>query len=234
MMTCREVAQDVWLGFARCPGAGARVSGQRWSCDREAADRAVAAVLEASGYRRDACATSRSHTRGVAVAVAAPAGVRVGVDLVELDRVGRRHAGAILSGEEWEALAPHAAVRPALAWALKEAAAKAVGDPLRCFPQGLRIAAGAGGLTLTALESEALELAAGWGLFERFLYAWVRSCHPERSEGAMAESWLLHFVQDDNGSFQDDNGSFQDDNGSFQDDDGSLRMTTARENATGP
>jgi hypothetical protein len=174
MMPCREVAPAVWLGFARCPPvSGASARGQRWSCDREAADRAVAAVLEASGYRRDACATSRSHTRGVGAAVAAPSGVRVGVDLVEVDRVGRRHAEAILSGEEWEALAPFAAVRPALGWALKEAAAKAAGDPLGCFPHGLSIAAAAGGLTLTAPEFEALELAAGWGLFEGFLYAWV-------------------------------------------------------------
>lgn len=174
MMTCRQVAQDVWLGFARCPPqSGTRARGQRWSCDREAADRAVAVVLQASGYCRDACVTSRSHTCGVGAAVGAPAGGRVGVDLVEVDRVRRRHAEAILSGEEWEALAPHAAVRPALAWALKEAAAKAVGDPLRCFPHGLRIAAGAGGLTLTALESETLELATGWGRFDGFLYAWV-------------------------------------------------------------
>jgi hypothetical protein len=114
------------------------------------------------------------------------------VDLVAADRVGSRHAEAILSGEEWEALAPYAEVRPALAWALKEAAAKAAGDPLGCFPHGLRIAADAGGLHLTAIEFGALEFAAGWGLFEGFLYAWVRGnrsvvsvlCHPERSKGA--------------------------------------------------
>lgn len=175
MRACRWVSPDVWLGFARCRSvAGVSARGKRWSCDREAADRAVAAVLEASGYRRDACATSRSHTRGVGAAVAAPSGVRVGVDLVEVDRVGRRHAEAILSREEWEALAPYAPVRPALAWALKEAAAKAAGHPLRCFPHGLRIDAEPGGLTLTALESETLEFAAGWGLFDGLLYAWVR------------------------------------------------------------
>jgi len=182
-MNCRRVAPDVWLGFARCLPAGCTtVRGLMWSRDRVAADRAVAAVLKASGYRRDDCATSRSHTRGVAVAVVAPAGVRVGVDLVAVDRVDRRHAEAILSRAEWKLLAPYAAVRPALAWALKEAAAKAAGDPLRCFPHGISIAAGARELTI---ESGALDFAAEWGLFDRFLYAWVRACsrHPERSEG---------------------------------------------------
>jgi len=176
MMPCRRVAPEVWLALARCSaGFGANTAEWRWPRDREAADRAVDAVLQASGYRRDACAISRSHTRGVAAAVAAPVGIRVGVDLVAVDRVRRRHAEAILSGEEWEALAPYAMVRPALAWALKEAAAKAAGDPLRCFPHRLRIEAGPRGLTLTAAESVALEFAAGWGLFDRFLYAWVRA-----------------------------------------------------------
>lgn len=182
MMPCRRVAPEVWLGLARCPaGFGADTAEWRWRRDREAADRAVDAVLQASGYRRGACAISRSHTRGVAAAVAAPVGVRVGVDLVPVDRVRRRHADAILSGEEWEALAPYAAVRPALAWALKEAAAKATGDPVRCFPHGLRIATDVRGLNLTAIEFGALEFAAGWGLFDGFLYAWVRGELPTRS-----------------------------------------------------
>jgi hypothetical protein len=175
MIPCRRVASDVWLGFASCPSSPGATNGERrLARDREAADRAVAAVLQASRYRRDACVTSRSHTRGVAAAAAAPAGVRIGVDLVAVERVGRRHAETILSREEWEALAPYAALRPALAWALKESAAKAMGDPLRRFPHGIRIDAGSGGVTLTALESETIEFAAGWGMFDGFLYAWVR------------------------------------------------------------
>jgi phosphopantetheinyl transferase (holo-ACP synthase) len=117
---------------------------------------------------------SPSHTRGLAAAVAAPAGVRVGVDLVEVARVNRRHAEAILSGEEWGALAPYAAVRPALAWALKEAAARACGDPSRCFPLGLRISATARGLTVEVLGSGTPGFTSGWGLLDGFLYAWVR------------------------------------------------------------
>jgi phosphopantetheinyl transferase (holo-ACP synthase) len=175
MTRCRRVAQDVWLALAaRAPEVVAIERERRWAADREAADRAVAAVLEASGLGRDACATSRSHTCGLAVAVAAPAGITVGVDLVEVARVSRRHAHAILSSEEWEALEQDAAERPALGWALKEAAAKACGDPSRCFPLGLRIIAGVHGYTVEALGSGAPRFTAGWGRFDGFLYAWVR------------------------------------------------------------
>jgi phosphopantetheinyl transferase (holo-ACP synthase) len=152
----------------------------------------VAAVLEASGYRPENCAASRSHTRGVAAAVAAPAGVRVGVDLVPVDRVDRRHAEAILSGEEWETLAPFAAVRPALAWAVKEAAAKATGEPQRCFPGGLRIVAGAHGLPLAVIESRGMEFAAEWGLMDEFLYAWVRGDHRNSPKPDVWRSATLH------------------------------------------
>jgi hypothetical protein len=104
----------------------------------------------------------------VAAAVVAPAGIPVGVDLVEVARVGRRHADAILSGEEWAALAPYATVRPALAWALKEAAAKAWGDPSGCFPLGLRITGGAGGLSVEVLGSGTPGFTAGWGPLDGF------------------------------------------------------------------
>ena len=174
-MKAWRVAPDVWLGFARCDQAttGARGAGQRRALDRQAADRAVAVVVAASGFNAD-CTTSRSHTRGEAAAVAAPAGIRVGVDLVEPERVGSRHANAVLDGHEWEVLAPYAGMRPALAWALKEAAAKASGDPLRCFPHGLRIRAGPEGLMITHAAGARWEFLSGWGLFGGLLYAWVR------------------------------------------------------------
>jgi hypothetical protein len=175
MTQCRRVAQDVWLALVtRAPEGVAIERERRWASDREAADRAVAAVLEAWGLAREACATSRSHTCGLAAAVAAPAGVAVGVDLVEVARVSRRHADAILSAEEWEALEPYAAARPALGWALKEAAAKACGDPSSRFPLGLRIIADTGGLTVEALGPGRACFTAGWGLFDDFLYAWVQ------------------------------------------------------------
>ena len=175
MSWCRQVAPDVWLGFGCCtPVGGGAPREQRWLRDREAADRAVAAVVRASGFRRDACAISRSHTLGVAVAVAAPAGVPVGIDLVAIDRVGARHAGAVSVTDEWRTLESYASVRPALAWAVKEAAAKATGEPLRCFPHGLKIEAGPAGLKVRQVTGEGREFKVHWGLFGGFLYAWVR------------------------------------------------------------
>ena len=105
MNCCRASGQRrlarVWVVHARRRGHPPE---QRWRRDREAADQAVAVVLAASGFRRDACAISRSHTLGVAVAVAAPAGVPVGADLVAVDRVGARHAAAVTVGDEWKVL----------------------------------------------------------------------------------------------------------------------------------
>ena len=169
------MAPDVWLAFARCARDTSRIAPEhRWAADREAADGAVATVLETSGLARAACVLSRSHSRGLAAAVAAPAGVAVGVDLIGLSRVGRRHADAILTGEEWGALAPWAAVRPALAWAIKEAAAKASGDPGRFFPEGLRIKAAGAWVGVEVLGSGSPTFTTGWGLLDGFLYAWVR------------------------------------------------------------
>jgi phosphopantetheinyl transferase (holo-ACP synthase) len=175
MMWGRPVAADVWLGFARSAASGGATARQHWWVrDREAADRAVTAVLLASGYRREACVTSRSHTRGVAAAVAAPLGSMVGVDLVSMDRVGPKHARAILTEEEWDGLAPYAAIRPPLAWALKEAAAKAAGDPLRRFPHGLRIGLNDRGLTVTTVDVATLTFAADWIVYDGLLCAWLR------------------------------------------------------------
>jgi phosphopantetheinyl transferase (holo-ACP synthase) len=66
------------------------------------------------------------------------------------------------------------ASRPALAWALKEAAAKACGGPSPCFPLGLRITATARGLFVEVLGSGTPGFTSGWGLLDEFLYAWVR------------------------------------------------------------
>lgn len=108
-------------------------------------------------------------------ALVAPAGVRVGVDLVAIDRMRPRHAEVVSSEVEWETLAPYARVRPALGWAVKEAAAKATGDPLSCFPGGLEIRQSRGGLTVRRLGPDGREFTAGWGTLGLFLYAWVHS-----------------------------------------------------------
>lgn len=174
MMLSWQVAGDVWLGIAgSVPPRGRAPARLRWELDRIAADRALAEVRETSGLRLASCAASRSHTCGVGAAIVAPAGARVGVDLVAMERVSPRHARAVLIDDEWEALAPYTAVRPPLAWALKEAAAKAAGDPLRCFPGGLKIEPRPGGLTVRRSGPEGGEFDAGWGTLGPFLYAWV-------------------------------------------------------------
>lgn len=182
MMVCRQVAPDVWLGFASCAtGAAASAPGDRWRDDREAADRALAAAVAVSGFHRGDCATSRSHTRGAAAAVVAPGGIRIGVDLVAVERVRPRHARAVLSDHERETLARHGPVYPALAWAVKEAAAKAAGDPIRRFPQGLTIEEDASGLVVRAAGLGRTTFEARWGVIGCFLCAWVR----ERDRGPM-------------------------------------------------
>jgi hypothetical protein len=109
-------------------------------------------------------------------ALVAPREVRVGVDLVLMNRVTRRHSMVVLSDMEWQVLAPYAAVRPALGWALKEAAAKASGDPLSCFPGGLRIEGRPGALTVRRLcHSTGPEYVGYWVLIRPFLCAWVHS-----------------------------------------------------------
>jgi len=100
-----------------------------------------------------------------------PSGVRLGVDLVSINRVGERHAASILCPAEWAALESESAIRPALAWAIKEAAAKATGDPHRCFPDGLMIEREPGGIVVWAAECRFL---VGWRRFGSLLCVWVR------------------------------------------------------------
>ena len=189
MSRCWQVGQDLWLGLARCTRWRGEAPGRRWQNDRDAADQAVAAVVAASGLGPDSCATSRSHTQGVAAAVAAPPGMRVGVDLVQIDRVSRRHAEAVLSSREWASLAAYSSVRPALAWALKESAAKASGDPRRCFPHGLRIESGPAGLMVRQVADGGVTLAAGWRLFGSLLCGWVmESPHPSNRAAKLTPS----------------------------------------------
>jgi len=181
MTECREVAPDVWLGLAPCMRAAAGdVPGDRWRADRAAADRAVAAAVAASGFSRGDCATSRSHTCGAAAAIVAPFGIMIGVDLVAVERVRLRHARVVLSGRERGTLARYGSVYPALAWAVKEAAAKAAGDPFRHFPRGLTIEEDASGLVVRAAGRGRTTFEAGWEVIGRFLCAWVyeRDCPP--------------------------------------------------------
>jgi hypothetical protein len=127
--------------------------------------------VAASGLAAPGYAVSRSHTQGRGAALVAPTGVRLGVDLVLPDRVSERHATAILCRAEWEALASEGALRPALAWGLKEAAAKATGEPARDFPGGVRIERGAVGIVV---RGAGRCLTAGWLRLGGVLCIWVR------------------------------------------------------------
>jgi hypothetical protein len=120
------------------------------------------------------------------------------VDLVALDRIGHRHAEVVVDGAEWEALAGQGTIRAALAWALKEAAAKATGAPSRCFPRGLRIARWGPGLQVRRTERPRQVFAAGWTRWKGYLCAWVWELAP--GPGSPAESFLESGEQGINGT----------------------------------
>ncbi|UCC73828.1 MAG: hypothetical protein JSV86_04510 [Gemmatimonadota bacterium] len=56
--------------------------------------------------------------------------------------MSRRHAEAILESSEWRALSTWLRIRPALGWALKEAAAKATREPEAASRRGCSLSAG--------------------------------------------------------------------------------------------
>jgi hypothetical protein len=166
----------MWLGLVSPAGASAIPPGRRLVAERDAADRAEAMAVRAVGRPRPACVVSRSHTGGIAAALAGPAPGRLGVDLVRLDRVGDRHAKAVASARERRLLNRQGTLAAPLAWALKEAAAKATGDPWRWFPGGLRIAAASeGGL---AVRWRGYTFDAGWRRWRGTLCAWVWELEP--------------------------------------------------------
>jgi 4'-phosphopantetheinyl transferase superfamily protein len=115
--------------------------------ERRLADEAAAAIarrwalvfaLPSDGPR----SISVSHTEGSAAVLACAGSRMIGVDLVMVERVTRRHAHAILSRDDWSALASvPRALRAPVAWALKEATAKATGAAGKHFPNGIRLLA---------------------------------------------------------------------------------------------
>jgi hypothetical protein len=147
----------------------------RFPVDRALADRAEVIAVRGLHLPAGSCAVSRSHTRGLAAALAAPAPARLGVDVVPLDRVTRRHAAAVAGPAERKTLAPWEPLAGALAWALKEAAAKATGDPAHSFPDGLRIVGLPSGLGVCWPAGSGLVFRAGWLRLGDFLCAWVRA-----------------------------------------------------------
>jgi hypothetical protein len=167
---CR-VGVDLWLGFVGRQPRWRPSARSRLVADRRASARAECLAVAASGLSGQGYVVSRSHTQGMGAAVVAPTGIRIGVDLVLIDRMTERHAAAILSPAESEALAPESALRPALAWALKEAATKATGSPASDFPRSVRIERGEGGVLVWCGDRC---FTAGWLRLGRVLSVWVR------------------------------------------------------------
>jgi hypothetical protein len=74
---------------------------------------------------------------------------------------------------EWDALPRNCPDRPALAWGLKEAAAKAFGAPGRRFPAGLRIVRGTCGIEVIANQEARSSLVGQWERIGPLLCVWV-------------------------------------------------------------
>jgi hypothetical protein len=167
------VAEQTWLGLAHLHSEPPVGPERRHLVDRKAAARAEQAALSASGLGAKMYVVSRSHTQGIGAAVVARVGVRPGVDLVPIDRVSERHAAGMLCPAEWAGLEPHSRIRPALAWGIKEAAAKATGEPLKYFPDGLLIDTGPLGIVVRFLAEPRTYFVPQWAQFGNLLCIWV-------------------------------------------------------------
>jgi len=173
MILTRRVANSTWLTVYR-PPAVVRLHGPaRRQADRGAAERAWNLAAAAAGLSPQNAAGSRAHTEGSGAALVGPAGTKMGVDLVAVKRVTPRHAQAMLDAQEWDAVEGLGGIAAALAWGLKEAAAKAFGDPGRRFPAGLRIASGTNGFTVATQEEPSSCVLGRWELIGSLLCVWV-------------------------------------------------------------
>lgn len=110
--------------------------------DQRAGTRALRLALATSGMTQQRATISISHTEGSAAALVGAGGRMTGVDLVVVARVTERHASAVLTRRDWAALdAIPPPLRPALGWAMKEAAAKATGAAQHYFPTRIHLLA---------------------------------------------------------------------------------------------
>jgi phosphopantetheinyl transferase (holo-ACP synthase) len=167
------LADEISLAVC-CPASGVRLRGRELRvADRAAGERAWRRALQATGLSAANAAGSRAHTEGAGAALIGPKGTLLGVDLVSPVRVTPRHARAILDQQEWEALPVPLAIRAALGWGLKEAAAKALGNPVRYFPAGLTIASSANRVDVIARDEPHARMAGHWRKIGSLLCIWV-------------------------------------------------------------
>ena len=171
---CRQVGPDLWLAAHRVrPG---RPGEARRESDRAAAHLALADAVKWSGAGAGACSHSLAHTEGVGAALISLTRRQLGVDVVAVKRVGPRHAHAVTDAEEWNSLEAAGLAWPPLVWGLKEAAAKATGDPARYFASGLSLTtAPDGGLEVLADDGDGdrRQFSGGWQHLGGYLFAWV-------------------------------------------------------------
>ena len=131
--------------------------------------------MRAARLSRGTSRISRSHSAGAGAAAVAPAGWSVGVDVMPVGRVTRRHAGAIAADAEIAAAEAAVGAQGAagLVWALKEAAVKAGGlRGLGAMPEWAIHGAGDGWADLACSVSHGRALA-GWTAVDGFVCAWV-------------------------------------------------------------
>ena len=168
-------ADSISLAVCLTP-CGPRLRGRELrAADRAAAGRAWSVALQASGLSPANAAGSRAHTEGAGAALVGPEGTVLGVDLVSPSRVTPRHARAILDRHEWEALPVPLEIRGALGWGLKEAAAKALGDPVRRFPAGLAIECAGNRVEVVAQDEPHSRMDGKWQKIGSLLCVWVLS-----------------------------------------------------------
>jgi hypothetical protein len=179
----RVDAVNGWLAFASSAACAVRQAGRPRRREDERAARAARDVaLAACGTQCGPVACSVSHTEGSAVVLAGTATGMFGVDLVRFARVTPRHSRAILSPDDSEAFGTMPIrYRDALAWALKEAGAKATGAPQQYFPDGVHLIVDplAGGLRVRILSERPIMLGAAWFVSGSLLCALVASSAQE-------------------------------------------------------
>ena len=188
MMVQRYDAVDGWLVLVSNADGGTRLAGRaRREADERAAQRARVAALASWGPRAERASISIAHTEGSAAALAGAGDRMFGVDLVRISRVAPRHSRAILSHSDRDAFgAMPPRYRDALAWALKEAAAKATGAAQHFFPHGVRLMTDplSRRLRVRLANSLGLTFDAKWFVLGDLLCATVVSARWIRSTGA--------------------------------------------------
>lgn len=158
--------------------------------DERAARVARMAALAACGSPSGQLSLSVSHTEGSAAVLAGAAEHVFGVDLVRVERVTPRHSRAILTAGDAEAYGTlPSAYRDALAWALKEAAAKASGAAQHFFPGGVRLITDplTGWLGVRLTDATPITLKAAWFVSGDLLCAVVSEAPPR---GHAAQSFI--------------------------------------------